>query len=131
MGDGNPKYRDLPRPDSITFFENGSNAHKMVASVNKLGEQRYEIKRSGKSDLKVYLTNLYIVGIADVHEIKSKFPEVTCIVTISAWNSYSAEAKEFCKSQEIGLFKYSEYYGALYYDNDRFYNYVPPKEDEK
>ena len=71
MGDGNPKYKDLPRPDSIAFFENGCNAHKMVASVKKLGEQQYEIKRGGKSDLKVYLTNLYIVGIADVHEIKN------------------------------------------------------------
>ena len=131
MGDGNPKYKDLPRPDSIAFFEKGSKAHKMVASVEKLSEQRYEIKRGGKSNLKVYLTNLYIVGIADVHEIKNKFPEVDCIVTISGWNSYSEEAKEFCKFLEIGLFKYSEYYGALYYDNDRFYNYEPPKENEK
>jgi hypothetical protein len=78
----------------------------------------------------VYLTNLYVVGIADVHEIMSKFPEVNCIVTISNWNSYSNKAKEFSKSQGIGLFKYSEFYGALYYDNDGFYNYEPPEKDD-
>lgn len=130
MGDGNPKYKDLPRPESITFFEKGINTHKMVSSVNKTQEQRYEIKRATKSDLKVYLTNLYVVGIADVHEIMSKFPGVNCIVTISNWNSYSNEAKEFSKSQGIGLFKYSEFYGALYYDNDGFYNYEPPEKND-
>ncbi len=130
MADSNPKYQDLPRPESITFFKQGMLAHKMVVSVNKLQEQHYEIRRKGRTDLKVYLTNLYIVGIADVHEIINKFPEVNCIVTISNWNSYSNEAKEFCKSQKIGLFKYSEYYGALYYDKDKFYNYVTPEKDE-
>ena len=129
MPDGNPKYKDLPRLESISFFEKGTLAHKMVKSIKKIREQCYEIERKDKSNIKVYLTNLYIVGIADVHEIIQKFPEVNCIVTISAWNSYSNEAKEFCKSHKIGLFKYSEYYGALYYDHDRFYNYEPPKND--
>jgi hypothetical protein len=129
MGDGNPRYRDLPRSESITFFERSSTAHPAVTSVNKLEEQRYEIKRESKSDVMVYLTNLYIVGIADVHEIIIKFPRVNCIVTISNWNSYSMEAKAFCQSQKIGLFKYKEYYGALYHDNDGFNNYEPPKKD--
>jgi len=130
MPDANPKYEKVPRPESIKFFEDGIRAHNAVISVDKLSDQYYNIKRESKSDLKVFLTNIYIVGIADVHEIKNQFPEVNCIVTISSWNSYSTEAKTFCNSQNIGLFKYSEFYGALYYDNDKFYNYEPPSKDD-
>lgn len=130
VGDGNPKYKDLPRPESIAFFERSVPKHKMVRLLGKLETQKYEINRTNKSNLKVYLTNLYIVGIADVHEIIGKFPEVNCIVTISNWNSYSNDAKTFCISQSIGLFKYSEFYGALYHDNDEFYNYTDSEKDD-
>ncbi len=129
MGDANPKYKDLPRPESISVFENGTRAHKKVISLNMLEQQQYIVHRSA-SDLFVYLTNLYIVGIADVHEIIAKYPDVNCIVTISGWNSYSSEAKAFCISQEIGLFKFSEYYGALNYFNDKFYTYKPPSSED-
>jgi hypothetical protein len=54
--------------------------------------------------LKFFLTNLYIVGIADVHEIIQEFSSVNCIITMSTWNSYSGEAKTFCKANKIGLF---------------------------
>ena len=125
MPDANPKYKDLPRPSSIDFFENGLNNHKMVSSFDKIKEQQYKIVRIGKSDLYVYLTNLYIVSLADTHEIMSKFADVNCIVTICNYNSYSNKAKTFCIENSIGLFEYSEFYGALYYDNNKFINYEP------
>jgi hypothetical protein len=129
MGDGNPKYKDLPRPESIEFFEQRTRAHKKVITLDKIKEQQYLLTRRDSGEL-IYLTNLYIVGIADVHEILSKFPEVDCIVTISSWNSYSSEAKDFCISQNIALFKFSEFYGALYYFDDKFYTYKPPGRDD-
>jgi hypothetical protein len=131
MADGNPKYEKVPRPESILFFEKGIRAHKVVSSSDKLQELFYNIKRTGgKSELKIFLTNLYIVGIADVHEILGGYPKVNGIVTMSAWNSYSNEAKAFCKSSSIGLFRYNEFYGALYYDEDKFYNYETPKKED-
>lgn len=131
MSDGNPKYKSEPRPESTDFFINGMNSHKVVYQVEKKDKQYYNLSRKDKSDLIVFLTNIYIVGIADVHEIISKYPDVNCIVTISRWNSYTEEAKSFCRDNKIGLFKYNEFYGALYYDNEKFYKYEPPKKDEK
>lgn len=130
MPEGNPRYRDLPRSESIAYFEDGTRSHGAVRLVTKLNEKEYFIQRWHKSDLYVYLTNIYIVSVADVHEIKMKFPNVQCIVTISNWNSYSPDARSFCESQKIGLFRYQEYYGALNYDNDRFYNYQPPSDNK-
>jgi hypothetical protein len=129
MPDGNPRYKDLPRKSSIDYFETGLKNHKVVLSYDKLKEQQYNITRIEKSDLKVYLTNLYIVSLADVHEIIDKFPSLNCIVTISNYNSYTSEAKKFCIENGIGLFNYKELYGALYYNKDRFLNYVPKERD--
>jgi hypothetical protein len=130
MPDGNPKYEKIPRRESITFFEKGTQTHKSVSVVNKIENCQYEIIRNNKNTIYLYLNNIYIVGVADVHEIISDFPEVNCILTISSWNSYSNEAKALCKSLKIGLFTYQEYYGALYYGDDKFYNYEPPKADD-
>jgi len=129
MPEGNPRYIDLPRPESITFFERSTQTHKEVSSLNKIEEQKYNVSRFAKSELNLYLTNLYIVGVADVHRIIQEFPDVNCIVTISCWNSYSSEARAFCETNGIGLFKYNEYYGALYYDNSKFYCYEPPEKE--
>ncbi|OJW72065.1 MAG: hypothetical protein BGO68_00810 [Candidatus Amoebophilus sp. 36-38] len=129
MPDQDTRYKKLPRPESIEFFKTSMNFHKAVTSSEEIAEVRYLIKREKKSEIRVFLTNLYIVGIADVYEIIQEFPDVDCIVTMSAWNSYSEQAKMLCKDNKIGLFTYSEYYAALRYDSEEFYNYEPPKED--
>ena len=130
MADGNPKYEKVPRPESISFFEKSTQMHKCVSNISLIKPNFYEVIRSGKHSIFVQLNNLYIVGVADVHEIISTHSNINCIVTISNWNSYSNEAKDLCKKLEIGLFRYYEYYGALYFENERFYNYEPPKDKD-
>ncbi|MGC4019223.1 MAG: hypothetical protein QM793_08395 [Muricomes sp.] len=77
------------------------------------------------------MTNIYIVSETDVEEILLSFPEIDCIVTVSAWNSYTGQAKILSISKGIGLFKFKEFLGALYYDDRKFINYEPPKRDEE
>lgn len=120
------QYEKLPRPSSIAAFTRYLSSNPMVAQVERLDEQIILVRRIGKSDLRVYLTNVYIVGLADVHEILFLESDIDAIVTMSAWNSYSREAKEHCRRLKVGLFKFKEFLGAVYYDGKQFFDYTPP-----
>ena len=60
-------------------------------------------------------------------EITSSHDGITCIVTMSMWNSYSSDAKEYAKERGIGLFRFGEFMGALYYEGNKFLDYIPPE----
>lgn len=124
------KYKKLPRPESFRFFEERVSSYSLCISVEMCDQQIYKISRRGKSDLIVFLTNIYIVGEADVYEIMLSHQEVNTIVTISNWNSYSNEAKKLAKENGIALFRMNEFQGAIYYDGQRYIDYEPPKRDE-
>ena len=63
------KYEKLPRPESISQFLKYIVGNPFVKEVIKLDDQLFLISRKDKSDLRIYLTNVYIVGFADVMEI--------------------------------------------------------------
>lgn len=125
------KYKKIPRPESFSFFEKRVKNYPFCKNITRSDEQVYKIIRQGKSDLVVFLTNIYIVGEADVYEIMDEYPEVNTIVTVSAWNSYSWSAKELAKEYGIALFKMNEFQGAIYYDGDRYIDYETPKRDRE
>lgn len=125
------KYEKLPRPESIKAIIDYSLRNTCVKNVEQTDSQIIEVKRKEKEDLIVYLTNIYIVSETDVQEILLSFPDIDCIVTVSAWNSYTEHAKIVSISKSVGLFKFKEFLGALYYDGSKFINYEPPKRDEE
>lgn len=124
------KYEKLPRPESFHFFEKRIKSYAFCTEVKKCDTQVYKILRQNKTTLVVFLTNIYIVGEAAVYEIISNYPQINTIITISNWNSYSASAKQFAKENGVALFKMDEFQGAIYYDGQRYIDYVPPKRDE-
>jgi len=125
------KYEKIPRPESIETFIKYLNSNPIVIKIERKGLQLIEIIRKGKSNLKVFMTNIYIVSLADVYEILSEVGQIDAIVTMSAWNSYTKEAKEECKKRGIGLFKFKEFMGAVYYDGQQFLDYVHPDDRKK
>lgn len=127
MPDGNPRYQKVPRPESIEKLLGYLKGNKRVKRVSGLDAQNYEIIRDSGVSLIVHLTNTYIVGEADVYEILSGNGDIKCIVTMSAWNSYTASAKEMCRERGVGLFTFTEFLGAVYYDGRKFVDYTPPK----
>lgn len=131
MPDGDPKYMKLPRPQMIAGFQHYVRTKPIVEHLIELMPQLYVIKRRHKNDLIVHITNLYIVSEADVHEILAEESHINCIVTVSAWNGYSLQAKEMCKEMDIGLFTFREFMGAIYYDGREFLDYVHPADREK
>ena len=125
------RYKKLPRPESIQKFIEYLDTNEIVSQVKTVSEQIICIERVKYSSLRVFLTNIYIVGLADVHEILAQADPLDAIVTMSLWNSYTSEAKEFCKERRIGLFMFKEFLGAVHYDGNRYLNYIPPDERKK
>lgn len=99
----------------------------IVSRVQALSRFRYVVQRPGKAELDLYLTNKYILSVADVIEILDEAPEINCIVSTMDYNQYSPEAKSHCIDHGVGLFRVVELLGAVYYDGDRFLKYVPPE----
>lgn len=124
-------YEKRPRPESITALSKYLSSNSIISSTHQLDEHRFHVERNGKQSLNTFLTNIYIVGEADVIEILAEAPEVNAIVTMSAWNSYSNDAKSYAKERGVGLFTFSEFLGAVYYEGRKFLDYTPPSAEER
>lgn len=124
-------YEKRPRPESIDKLSTYLDSKPIVSSTRQLDEHRFIVKRNEKKSLNLFLTNIYIVGEADVIEILADAPETNAIVTMSAWNSYSRDAKIYAKELDVGLFTFSEFLGAVYYDGKSFLDYTPPSTEER
>ncbi len=126
MPDANPRFNKLPRPESIDAFIRYVRGSNVVVDVRKVHDQLIAVERLNGPSIRVHMTNVYIVGLADVAEILAEENTIDAIVTLSGWNSYSTEAKEYCKDNNIGLFKFKEFLGAVHYNNNQFFNYIHP-----
>lgn len=125
------RYEKTPRPESIEALVRYLQASEPVRAVLRDGSALIVVERGTGPALRTFMTNIYIVGLADVHEIFADAGEVDAIVTMSAWNGYTGEAKALCKEKGVGLFTFKEFLGAVYYAGDRFLDYIPPEEREQ
>ena len=123
-------YEKVPRPESIDALVKYLESTKIVQGVQREGGQSILVRRIERPALRTFMTNIYIVGLADVHEIFTEINNLDAIVTMSAWNSYTAEAKVLCRERNVGLFTFKEFLGAVYYVGSRYLDYIPPDERE-
>ncbi len=124
------RYEKVPRPESIDKFIEFLSSNPKVKSIEKESGQVIRVRRSKKADLRVFMTNIYTVSLADIYDILSQCSNIQAIVTMSAWNGYTNEAKDHCKMNQVGLFTFKEFLGAVHYDGEEYLNYIPP-EDRK
>lgn len=122
------KYEKVPRPESVQTLIKYLKTNTKVAKVEQESEQIIQVTRVALYQLRIFMTNIYTVSLADVYEIIAEDNQINAIVTMSAYNSYTADAKEFCKEKLLGLFEFKEFLGAVYYDNNKFLNYLPPSQ---
>lgn len=111
---------DKARPESVLYFEKIIRSHDKVRSLEKIDEYLYCLTLYNSKEYKVYITNLYTVGIADVIELSRAY-DLNAIVTMSSWNSYTLEAKEYGQSMGIGVFIFKELMGAINFDRPEQY----------
>lgn len=121
------RYEKIPRPESLSFFVERMESHSMVVHVHKINDVTYTIVRNkGKKPLTIFLTNIYVVSLVDVTEILSDVENIDAIVTVSPYNGYSTEAESYAKSQNVGLFTFREFMGAINYSGSKFLDYELP-----
>lgn len=108
------------RPESINFFEKAVKEHNKVRNIIKKSPGYYTIELINSKKYTVLLTNHYTIGLADVYEVTNNY-DLDAIVTMSIWNGYTMEAKNYAKELGIGVFVFKELMGAL--NNERPENY--------
>lgn len=121
------RYEKLPRPEHIEFLIGGLMTKPTVASVTQIDAHHYDVERYDKSSLRIFLTNQYLLGLAEVIAILAESPDTNCIVSTMNYNHVAPEAKQFCMDQHVAVFRTAELFGAVYYDGDRFLRYMPPE----
>ncbi len=123
-------YAKRPRPEHRRFLTGYLRARDNVSRVDETDDFRLVVVRHRQADIHVYLTNQYILGVADVMEILEAAPDTTCVVSTMNYNHYTSEAKSYARECGVGLFKATEFLGAVYHEGDRFLDYLPPAERE-
>lgn len=126
-------YEKIPRPESIEYFKKAMLVHSKVRDITQLEQQLFEITKINNKKLLVHLTNIYIVGEAEVYEIMSNHSDkkLDAIVTVSLWNQCASDGKYAAEQHDIGLFVMSDFLGALNFDGQNFINYISPAERER
>ncbi|MGO8506174.1 hypothetical protein AB9F35_32270 [Rhizobium leguminosarum] len=123
---------DFPWPSSdgnFPFFEDRMIDHAKVTSVNPHGDGVYELTRDSGATIRVLVCECYSYGVAEYLETVEKIGKIDAVVISSSWCAYTRDAKEHCKGKRVGLFKISEFMGALYRPD--FWNYIPPTDEDK
>jgi hypothetical protein len=109
------------------FFEDRMKNHKKVDNISSIGNGLYEILWRSKN-IRVFVCDCYSYGVAEYLETKQIIGHVDAIVVCSAWNSYTYDAKWYCREQGVGVFKVASFMSALH-QND-LANYLEKHEEE-
>jgi hypothetical protein len=122
-------YAKRPRPEAVEKLLEYLRGNPVVETAELLSEQLLEVKRKNGPALRVFLTNVYILGEAEALDIVTAQGSLQAIVTMSEWNSYTSDAKIWCKERGVGLFKFREFLGAIYQSKkQKFLDYESPEE---
>lgn len=125
-----PLYSRHLLPTGLYYALEGICRHHSVLTVNIEEEGYYKAiadveRKPHYLRLKVYLADVYTLTVDDVYEIMLSYPEVNCIVVISNWDHYTDSAKEEARVNGIGVFTLIEFFEALnYYEEDFFDKYI-------
>ena len=123
-------YSDVPRPESVLYFEQSLSGHSNIVYYEKMEDFVYKLVLGNGNIYLVWLTNKYTVSINDVVE---KIDEgFDALVTISMWNSYTSEAKKYALENQFGLFTFREFMGALnFLDPSQYYTGIDEKDGKR
>ena len=96
------------------FFENQMARHGQVRSLEQLGDGIYELVWAKGGPLRVFICECYAFGMAEYMETTNKLGKVDAVIINSMWCGYTPDAKRYCRDQNVGLFRISEFMSALH-----------------
>lgn len=106
----------------ISFLGVLLRAHPNVVEFTRSNDIQFDIERERGGSIRLVCLDEYACGLARVFEAQNAFPGVNLIYVGGVWNSYTEDAKSYCREAKIGLFNAKEITGALH-RND-FWCYV-------
>lgn len=118
---------NTPSQNELQFFLGVLYRHTKVREVNQISAQLVDVIRHDGSKIRVYLTDLYTVGVADYINIMTNHRDVNCVVSVSNYNSFSQGAKNLAITSEVGLFEIGEFMGAIHHYD--YWNYPNNQKD--
>lgn len=98
---------------TICFFEDALRGHGRVIKVNRERDIFFRIERDDKSVLNALLLNEYRFGLAGLIKALEEFPETKYIIIGGNWNESTCEANRYAKDNNIGIYNFSEFLGAI------------------
>lgn len=124
------EWDDRLAGNTIEFFISTVGSQSKVLTVEGESQNVFEVTRvGGLADVRIWVCDVYTLGLADYLKITQADPELDCIVTMSGYNSWTREAKEQGYDDDVGVFKFGELMGALNYDGHDFVHYKPRDRD--
>ena len=106
------------------YFEHAVWDHRATLVLTEESPGVYEYRRQIGDSLRVFICDCYSFGLAEYQEVIDEIGDVDVIVINSGWCGYTQQAKEHCKSQKVGLFRFGEFMGAM--NMREYWNYVAP-----
>jgi hypothetical protein len=82
--------------------------HDNVVKVSRSNDIQFDIQRKHGSAIRMVCLDEYTCGLARVLEAQEAFAGVGMVYVGGSWNSYTADAKEYCLKGKIGLFNTTE-----------------------
>lgn len=101
---------------TICFFEDALRAHGRVKKVKRERDIFFRIERDNNSVLNALLLNEYRFGLASLIRALEEFPETKFIIIGGNWNESTYEADRYAEDNNIGIYNFSEFLGAINYN---------------
>ncbi|MDM5286296.1 hypothetical protein [Peribacillus frigoritolerans] len=121
-----------PRHESIRFLQTVISNHQFVDQVKQVELPLFEVTKTNGEKLNLLLVNIYILSESEFIELYALYPKIDVILNSSNWNKYTSSAKALAKENNIALFTFKEFMGALNYDDrNKFINYISPEDREE
>lgn len=98
---------------TICFVEEKLRGHSKVHHFDRTKDILFRIKPVAGETINMLLVNEYTLGLDAVLRAQAQFPEADYIVTSGWCPSYTREAKQFGRANNLGVFTLSEFLGAL------------------
>jgi hypothetical protein len=118
------RWDSWPSRVSQERFLEMMNTHSHVeGQVEQLSPSRFDLTLSDGIETKVFITDVYEFTVSDYENLRTRYPQVNCIVTASTWNHFTTMARQQARDDGVATFHFRGLMGALNRRGDDFLDY--------
>lgn len=115
--------------ESYSFFESRMKEHSKVNSIIKINPSLYDIERSDKTIIRVFICECYSFDVAEYIESCQKLGELNAVIISSNWCGYTLDVKRHCMNKKVGVYDIGGFMAAL--NIPHYWEYLTKDEREE